>query len=244
MDNKFFANFNNKAKRVPICFCIDVSRSMDEIVEGFEFGKQTGERVFDDQREYEYIDSSDPRCKTKMDKIIEGLSNFYKAVINDDMACDSCESAIITFNDDAKVFEGFDMTENKKVPTFPNPEGNTNVSLAIRKALNLIKERQQLYLDNKIKSFPPWLVLFTDGQPTDDTTLIQQELLELQSEEKLVVYTMALSDNEDLLKKLKGFSTMPPIQCSEPKSIQKFFTFLAKSVSIKSSNGIPKGFFS
>ena len=97
--------------------------------------------------------------------------------------------------------------------------------------------------NNKISYFQPWLVLFTDGLPTDDVSAIKRELMQMQDDDKLSVYTMALSDDPDLLNALRGFSKKQPIRCTDPKEIQRFFDFLAKSVSVVAGGGIPKDFF-
>lgn len=242
MEDKYLRriNFSNKAKRVPICFCIDTSDSMGVIVDGFENVRSTGEKVFTDQREYEIVEGG----ISLMDKIHEGLKNFYDAILDDDMACDSCESAIVTFNDRAKLYEGFSSVEEKSVPNFSSLiGGNTNVSPAIRMALDLLAKQKEFYKNNKISYFQPWLVLFTDGLPTDDVTAIKRELMQMQDDDKLSVYTMALSDDPDLLNALRGFSKKQPIRCADPKEIQRFFDFLAKSVSVVAAGGIPKDFF-
>ena len=242
MEDKYLRriNFSNKAKRVPICFCIDTSDSMGVIVDGFENMKSTGQKVFTDQREYEIVEGG----ISLMDKIHEGLKNFYDAVIDDDMACDSCESAIVTFNDRAKLYEGFSSVEEKSVPNFSSLiGGNTNVTPAIRMALDLLAKQKEFYKNNKISYFQPWLVLFTDGLPTDDVSAIKRELMQMQDDDKLSVYTMALSDDPDLLNALRGFSKKQPIRCADPKEIQRFFDFLAKSVSVVAAGGIPKDFF-
>ena len=242
MEDKYLRriNFSNKAKRVPICFCIDTSDSMGVIVDGFENMKSTGQKVFTDQREYEIVEGG----ISLMDKIHEGLKNFYDAVIDDDMACDSCESAIVTFNDRAKLYEGFSSVDEKSVPNFSSLiGGNTNVTPAIRMALDLLAKQKEFYKNNKISYFQPWLVLFTDGLPTDDVSAIKRELMQMQDDDKLSVYTMALSDDPDLLNALRGFSKKQPIRCTDPKEIQRFFDFLAKSVSVVAGGGIPKDFF-
>ena len=242
MEDKYLRriNFSNKAKRVPICFCIDTSDSMGVIVDGFENVRSTGEKVFTDQREYEIVEGG----ISLMDKIHEGLKNFYDAILDDDMACDSCESAIVTFNDRAKLYEGFSSVEEKSVPNFSSLiGGNTNVSPAIRMALDLLAKQKEFYKNNKISYFQPWLVLFTDGLPTDDVSAIKRELMQMQDDDKLSVYTMALSDDPELLNALRGFSKKQPIRCADPKEIQRFFDFLAKSVSVVAAGGIPKDFF-
>jgi uncharacterized protein YegL len=203
-------------------------------------GIKTGKKVFVDQREYEIVEGG----TTLMDKIHEGLKNFYDAILDDDMACDSCESAIVTFNDKAKLYEGFSSVEEKSVPNFSSLiGGNTNVSPAIRMALDLLSKQKELYKNNKISYFQPWLVLFTDGLPTDDVSVIKRELMQMQDDDKLSVYTMALSDDPELLNALRGFSKKQPIRCADPKDIQRFFEFLAKSVSVVAAGGEPQDIF-
>jgi hypothetical protein len=67
--------------------------------------------------------------------------------------------------------------------------------------------------------------------------------MQMQDDDKLSVYTMALSDDPDLLNALRGFSKKQPIRCTDPKEIQRFFDLLAKSVSVVAGGGIPKDFF-
>ena len=240
MEDKYLRriDFSNKAKRVPICFCIDTSASMEVVID--DGGIKTGKKVFVDQREYEIVEGG----TTLMDKIHEGLKNFYDAILDDDMACDSCESAIVTFNDKAKLYEGFSSVEEKSVPNFSSLiGGNTNVSPAIRMALDLLSKQKELYKNNKISYFQPWLVLFTDGLPTDDVSVIKRELMQMQDDDKLSVYTMALSNDPELLNALRGFSKKQPIRCADPKDIQRFFEFLAKSVSVVAAGGEPQDIF-
>ena len=99
MSDKYLRKFDssNRAKRIPICFCIDTSTSMGLIVDGFENVKSTGKKIFADQREYQIVEGG----ISLMDKMHEGIANFYEAILKDDMACDSCEAAIITFSDNA-----------------------------------------------------------------------------------------------------------------------------------------------
>lgn len=245
MEDKYLRriNFSNKAKRVPICFCIDTSYSMKKIIEGVPTGQ--GQKVFRDQREYiEYDDKDCEGCTLLIDKVYDGIMNFYAAISDDDMACDSCEAAIITFNDNPTICDGFSPIDEKDAPDFSSYMGeNTNVTPAIRMALDLLAKQKEFYKNNKISYFQPWLVLFTDGLPTDDVSAIKRELMQMQDDDKLSVYTMALSDDPDLLNALRGFSKKQPIRCTDPKEIQRFFDFLAKSVSVVAGGGIPKDFF-
>lgn len=243
MSDKYVRKFDstNKAKRVPICFCIDTSASMGLIVDGFDTVKSTGKKIFADQREYQVVEGG----ISLMDKMHEGIANFYDAILDDDMACDSCEAAIVTFSDNAQLYENFSSVDEKSVPDFNAFRGgDTNVTPAIRMALDLLAEQKAFYKSNKTPYFQPWLILFTDGLPTDDVSAIKAELMQMQNDNKLSVYTMALSDNPNLIEALRGFSKKEPIKCSNHKDIQKFFEFLAKSVSVVAAGGeIPEEFF-
>jgi uncharacterized protein YegL len=180
-----------------------------------------------------------------MDKMHEGIKNFYDAILDDDMACDSCEAAIVTFSDKASLYENFSSIDEKSVPDFSAVRGgDTNITPAIRMALDILADQKEFYKNNKTPYFQPWLILFTDGLPSDDVSAIKSELMQMQNDNKLSVYTMALVDDPKLIESLRGFSKRAPIKCSNHKDIQRFFEFLAKSVSVVASGGdIPEDFF-
>lgn len=223
-------DFSNKAKRLPVCFCIDTSTSMERVIDGFEATKPTGEVLYVDQNNYNGVYGG----ITVMDKINEGVTNFYKAIRYDDIACDSCEIAVVTFNDEPALYDGFSSVDKKEDTCFKAVEnGNSVFTSAIRMSLDILEKQKAFYKENKITYYQPWLVLFTDGLPSDDVSLIKRELMSMQTgdPQKLTVYTIAFSNKKELSDHLNGYSTIPPITCQNPREIKKIFTFLAQSVS-------------
>lgn len=232
MTNKI--DLNNKARRVPICFCIDTSSSMGIIVDGFETIKETGNKIYTDQIECKEVNGG----ITLMDKVHEAIENFYKAILDEDISSDSCEIAIVTFNDTPSIYEGFSSVEEKKEPKFrPIPKSNTNISSAISLSLEVIEERKKEYEKNKISYYKPWLVIFSDGHSSDDVSLIKKELSRLENENLLYVCTVALTENEGLINSLKGFSKNAPIKCKDQNEIKRFFDFLSKSIYLEITGG-------
>ena len=228
---------SNKTKRIPVCFCIDTSHSM-----GFIDPKRGGYRIVEPEKTV-YVDQTVAGYveggTTYIEEVMAGLKKFYEAILDDDIACNACECAIITFNDSPKLYEEFDVIANKRVPDLTNePKGNTNMTPALEMCLDVLAERRQAYRANRIRHYTPWLVIFSDGQATDDVSIIQDKLMDLQDKDQLVVYTMALSEDPELLQHLSGFSKKRPIGCKDANAIKRFFDFLAKSVSTTAIDGI------
>lgn len=251
MNTKYLGKVNatNKARRVPICFCVDISNSMNDIVEGLQYCKSLGKSDFIDGEKCNYFDTcGDKRVKTRMDKLIEGLHNFYEAIKEDDMACDSCEAEIITFADTPAIFDEFSPIDEKKELTLSGQGNYTNMTPALQLALDTLERQKQMYKEYRIPYCQPWLVLFTDGQPTDDITYIAKTLVDKQMDKKLTVYICPLTNDEgakNILKTLVSSSygvLSEFIPCDDPKKISHFFTFLAKSVSVASGGGKPNIF--
>ena len=228
-------DFSNKSKRLPVCFCIDTSSSMDRVIDGFESARPTGKSKFVDQNNYNEVDGG----ITVMDKINEGIANFYRAIREAEIACDCCEIAVVTFNDEPTLYDGFSSVDEKTDPCFKAVEnGNSVFTSAIKMSLEILEEQKTFLKNNKINYYQPWLVLFTDGLPSDDVYLIKQELMKMQTapDPKLTVYTVGFPANkelsEELMEHLNGYSIFPPITCQKPAEIKKFFTYLVQSVSV------------
>ncbi len=221
-DTEKFSLHDGKGLRV--CFLADVSLSMDEIVFGSEHCRATGESVFGDQRAYGYMEplpSGGGSVLTKADMLAVGLENFCRA-LERESAC-TCETAIVTFHDRARIFEGFSPVQGKALPALPRPRGNTNVTEGIELSLRLLCEQ-----GGETASPPPCLVLFTDGQPTDDTSRIAGTLLRMQREGKLSVVAVALTRSPEEMAGLQAFSLLEPVVAEDAEGIARTVSALVR----------------
>ena len=72
---------------------------------------------------------------------------------------EGCEAAIITFNDNPTIYDGFSPIDEKDAPDFSSYMGvNTNVTSAIRMALDLLAKQKEFYKNNKISYFQPFFL--------------------------------------------------------------------------------------
>lgn len=96
----------------------------------------------------------------------KGIKQFEHDIKNDDLAAKRVEVAIIGFGGHAKPIEFFKTVDEFDAPTLTT-NGNTPMGDALEKTIELVKLRKQVYQENYIKSYVPWIILITDGHPTD-----------------------------------------------------------------------------
>ncbi len=221
----------NTASRIPVCFLIDISGSMGEIYD--ETGSvSTGETMFSDGQMWQIVEGG----KSYIGDLVEAINEFYDAIKSDPTASKSCEVSVVTFGDNVHVLEDFETVDKKRKFEQPCLENNTNLGIAVNKALDLLEERKNKYKANGVEYFQPWLVIFTDGEPTDDVSAAQERCMKLIREKKLVVFPVAIKKDVSL-SVLQGFSNKKPL-CLKTDKISDFFEWLGKSVSVVSASKV------
>lgn len=96
----------------------------------------------------------------------EGLELFRDELLGDPVAAKRVEVAIVTFGPVQEV-SGFTGAESFVAPRL-EVSGDTPVGAAIACGLDLLADRKQQYRDNGISYYRPWVLLITDGGPTDE----------------------------------------------------------------------------
>ena len=241
--NQYIRNLSmNRSKRLPICFCIDCSGSMERVVEGFEYCVETGRECFIDGEYSKEVRDDNPNIKTAMDIVKSSFELCYEEIVNEEHAADACESITVAFNDKPQILDEFDEIASKKFPKFPRPKGNTCISSAIELCLNLLDERIKVYKSQGIRNYTPWLIIFTDGKSLDDVTNVIEELNNRERRKELVVYPFSLSNDPNDKELVRRFSIKNLLDASDSTKIKDAFKIISQYLSYTSSTGCIKYF--
>jgi uncharacterized protein YegL len=102
----------------------------------------------------------------KIDELNHGLTAFASQLIKDGLAAKRVEVAILSFGP-VQLQSDFTTAENFAAPVLRANDA-TPMGEAINTGLNLVEQRKQLYRDQGIAYYRPWVFLITDGEPTDN----------------------------------------------------------------------------
>ncbi len=102
-----------------------------------------------------------------IEQLNKGIELFYEAINNNEQAKQAVEVCIVTFGETVRVDQDFKDIDDELPPRF-SAGGVTPMGEAVNRAMDLLEDRKREYKENGIEYFQPWLVLITDGAPTDD----------------------------------------------------------------------------
>jgi len=203
---------DNPTTRVPVCMVLDCSPSM------------SGETRYGAP-----IEQMNPR---PIDALNEGIRHFFTTVKEDDRARWAVEIAIVAFSGTAEMVLDFASIDRQTIPTLEVEmrNGGTSIGTAVRLGLELVDNRKKKYKKAGTTYFQPWLVLMTDGYPTDKTHFeIAEEVSRRVMDKKLTVFPIGIGKAADL-NVLKMFSPKRDPLRLKGLRFQEFFEFLSNSV--------------
>ncbi len=226
---------NNPQARVPVCLCLDISDSMNQIVGGET--RDTGRAEFRDGQMWKIVEGG----VTALDEMVEGVRSFYANLKEDEVASFSAEICVVTFGGTSPKLV-MDFANLNLQSEFPDltADGETPMGEAVNLALDCLEKRKQEYKDAGVDYFQPWLVLMTDGAPNGSKSELERackRTSELANARKLSIFPIGIGNEADLKTLAKFSPRRAPLRLKN-MNFKGFFEWLSQSVS-RTSQSMP-----
>jgi uncharacterized protein YegL len=205
----------------------------------------------------EFADNPEPRCPVVLvldtsgsmqgppiQELNQGLAEFSAALKSDPLASLRVEVAILTFGGSVRVLdvrEGDSRAEAAgaeeafvTVDAFEPPVlaagGGTPMGAAVERALELLRERKEIYKANGIDYFRPWMFAITDGHPTDANWRSAAQQVKQEEARKGVLFYGVGVERADMQILAQFSSGRPPLKL-KGLAFGELFQWLSRSLS-------------
>jgi len=176
------------------------------------------------------LDTSGSMAGRPIHELNEGIQTFKQELMSDHLATKRVEVAIVTFGP-VTIETGFQTVMNF-TPRTLHSTGDTPLGAAVETGINLITERKQEYKEHGIAYYKPWIILITDGAPTDHWKQAAQKIKEGEERKSFAFFAIGIEGaNFQVLKEL---SVREPLKL-KGLMFREFFMWLSASMKMVSS---------
>ena len=184
------------------------------------------------------LDTSYSMQGAPIQELNRGVQQFIRETAYDEVASMSVELEIITFNSRADIVMPFtpiyNVDKNQKPLTV---DGCTQMGEALDLAIKELDKRRKTYQNNGIQYFKPWVILMTDGKPTDAWQTPAARIKEMAENKNITYLGIEIGsevDHEIMLQLMPNRNRM--LAKLNQLEFKKFFRWLTKSLNTLSNS--------
>lgn len=176
------------------------------------------------------LDTSGSMSGAPINSLNKAVNEFKEKTCLDELTKKRVDVAVVKFDDTVEVVQEFrPVTEMEQVQL--DTGGCTYMCAAIDKAIDMVKERNRLYDSFGTPCYKPWIVMITDGEPTDYSRL-EEVAARIKTEQtkgthgKLKFFALGVEGyDKSVLTKLTD-----KVMELENTDFSKFFNWLSESM--------------
>lgn len=175
------------------------------------------------------VDTSSSMSGEPIEELNRGIQQFMEEVRSDEFAASSVELGIVAFGGSVRVVQEFGPLD-KAAPPRLEASGDTPMGRAVEEAVRRLESRKREFRDAGVSYYQPWLVLMTDGQPTDSWQRAAEQLRQLAESRKLIVFGIGIGSSCDLQTLGAFCPTSRPPKRLEGLKFRELFQWLSQSM--------------
>ena len=186
------------------------------------------------------LDTSYSMLGEPIKELNQGLQQFIRETAYDEAASMSVELEIITFNSKVDIAMPFtpicNVDKNQKPLTV---DGCTHLGEALALAIKELDKRRKIYQNNGIPYFKPWVILMTDGKPTDDWKEPAERMKKMAENKNITYLGVEIGSQVDREIMFQLMPNRNPMLATLDKlEFKKFFRWLTSSMSTLSNSAV------
>lgn len=190
-----------------------------------------------------FADNPEPRCPCVLlldtsgsmggmpiMQLNEGVRTFKQELQQDPLATKRVEVALVTFGP-VSIESDFHTVPNFH-PRELETTGDTPMGEAITTGIEMITRRKKEYKENGIAYYKPWIILITDGAPTDDWAKAVAGVHAGEAAKSFAFFAIGVEGAN--MEVLKQISVRSPLKL-KGLMFREFFMWLSASMKMVSS---------
>jgi uncharacterized protein YegL len=181
------------------------------------------------------LDTSGSMAGAPIAALNQGLLTFQQSIQEDSLASRRVEVAIVTFGAaGVQKVQDFVTGGDFAAPAL-EAGGTTPMGAATRLAIEMVKERKATYRRNGVLYYQPWVVMITDGAPTDEWRAAAQMVRSEEGAKGLSFFAIGVGDAN--MQILSEISVRPALKL-DGLNFLDLFVWLSQSQKRVSANKV------
>lgn len=184
------------------------------------------------------LDTSSSMSGKPIKELNDGIARFAEELQEDPLARKRTEVAVVTFGSTVQVRSPF-VEVGAFEPVELQAAGTTPMGAGILLALDELEQRKRIYREMGFEFFRPWLILMTDGAPTDSDAVEKalSRLLSWEDKKHVSVFPIGIGDGADMAFLARTSAQRDPLHLKDAQ-LTDFFVWASVNLgSVASSVG-------